>query len=249
MNIGDDEKVSKNQKVNKPIPLILTNNKNNSSTNMYINKYTVIQDSTKINIEIGYRYRYSAYDINEDKLHQYKLDSISESDNNGIILKGNPILGDNILYNKSIKDVWMGKINTDNIHKEYLHSELQNKNNLEFLQKLKIIIKLNKPNYGLYRFQKVLLEIYNYSNFDDNKIEKTKYSDNGKSYQKSYDNQSKQKTEKDDTDTIIHKLSGEWLITAINFTFSSKDGNVQEVTLVKRELTDEYTYPRKKIKN
>lgn len=37
---------------------------------------------------------------------------------------------------------------------------------------------------------------------------------------------------------IIHKLSGEWLITGINFIFDRNSGNYQEVTLIKRELTD-----------
>ena len=50
-------------------------------------------------------------------------------------------------------------------------------------------------------------------------------------------------------DKIIHKLSGEWLITSINMVFSKDDGVIQELTLVKRELTKEYTFPRRPKSN
>ena len=39
---------------------------------------------------------------------------------------------------------------------------------------------------------------------------------------------------------INNRLSGEWLITGINYTFDNGKGNVQEITLVKRELGTQY---------
>ena len=67
---------------------------------------------------------------------------------------------------------------------------------------------MQKPNYGLYRFQKVLVELYNLTKLDD--ADNTVDSEN-----LTYGNQWNNK--------IIHKLSGEWLITAINYTFSKKN--------------------------
>jgi len=233
MTINDTESVLKDDK-EEPIPLILSNNEDKADTTLYIEKYTVINKSTEINVEYGYRYRFTSYNISEDKINKYLLDSISESGPNGIILKGNP--DNNTLYNESIRGHWMGKLDNDNVHKNYLHSSLQNTNNLKFLQKLKISIKMKKPNYGLYRFQKVLVELYNFGKPDNEEEVYGKRPENIED-EGQYDNK------------IINKLSGEWLITAINFTFSTKEGNVQELTLVKRELTDVYNFPRRESKN
>ena len=227
-NIGDSEKITSDIKED-PTPLILSNNKNNESTNMFIDKYTIDQDSTKINIENGYRFRFSEYDVIADKYNSYVLDSITGDDENGIVLKGNPFLKTNKLFEESINGDFFGRIDTNIVHKNYLHSQVQNRNNLKYLQKLKMTISLKKPNYGLYRFQKVLLELYNFGKMEDSNDQSGEKDEN-----KEYDSK------------IIHRLSGEWLITAINYTFSKEEGNTQEITLVKRELTNLYEFPRRK---
>jgi len=211
----------------KPIPLILSNNEDKASSSLYISKYTINSNSTDININAGYRYRYSGYNKTEDKLNSYKLDSISDDNKGGIILKGNPFTDDNLLYEESINDEWMGKLDTHNVHEKFLHTELQNKNNLKFLQKLKMTIRLDSPNFTLYRFQLVMVELYNFTKLD-NPDEEIRTQDKNK---QNYDSK------------IIHRLSGEWLITAIKFYYSKTDSNYQEITLVKRELTEEYTFP------
>jgi len=238
MNIDEAEQITKTTESNEPVPLILTNHDNNTSTNMYISKYNIIQDSTKNNINLGYRYKYNIFNKSKNDITKYNIDSITDSDNK-IPLKGNPYIEDTTLYDKSIKTVWLGKIDIDNVHENYLYSKLQNRNNLYFTQNLKMVIKLKKPNYGLYRFQKVLLELYNNTNTDkENKVTKVK-GGNIKEYDITTD------VDGDKKSKIIHKLSGEWLITAINFIFD-KNGNNQEITLIKRELTEEYTFPRNK---
>ena len=217
-----------------PTPLIITNNEDKASSNLYILKYTVNHDSTKVNIDTGYRYRYIAYNKTDNQTKSYFLDSITGDNDNSIVLKGNPYSTNDILYNESIKDVWEGKIDTYNVHENFLHTELQNKNNLKYLQKLKMTIKMSKPNYGLYRFQKVLIELYNLGKMNDseeNDGEKPEGTDQGQ-----YDSK------------IIHRLSGEWLITAINFSFTRDEGNIQEITVIKRELTEEYNFPRREKK-
>ena len=40
----------------------------------------------------------------------------------------------------------------------------------------------------------------------------------------------------DDDDKLNQRLSGDWLITSINYTFNKRGGFEQEVILVKREL-------------
>lgn len=230
MTINDTERIG-DEFENEPLPLILTNNKDSIETTMYIDKYTINQDSTEINIDSGYRYEYNGYNKSDDHFKTYFIDSITDSGSNGLILKGNPFTTNGILYEQSISSEWMGKFDTTNVHENYLHTELQNNNNLKFLQKLKMTIRMGKPNYSLYRFQKVLVELYNFGKMENEEESNSKPIEPGE--QGEYDSK------------IIHYLSGEWLITAINFIFTSKNSNVQEITLVKRELTEVYDFPRR----
>ena len=234
-NIEDSSSAVKDVEEQKPSPLILTNNEDKSSTNLYISKYTIKNDSTEINIDNGYRYKMTSYNKIEDKVNRYFLESISEgSDNNSITLKGNPFLEKDLLYEESINGKWMGKLDTYNVHENFLHTDIQNENNLKFLQKLKLSIKMGKPNYSLYRFQKILVELYNFGQIENEEEQNGKQPNPGEQGQ--YDSK------------IINRLSGEWLITAINFTFTRDEGNIQEITLVKRELTEEYNFPRREKK-
>ena len=227
MNIMDREKIIKDEKEDS-VPLILSNNPDAANSNLYISKYTLYNSSTNINLTYGYRHMAFYYNKSDDNFKKYALDTITTEDGNSIMLKGEPGVTKG-LYSDMICNTYMGKLDTDNVHREYLHSALQNRNNLKFLQKLKMTVKIDKPNFGLYRFQKVLVELYN----------------NGKINNKETEEQNYAKDSGPHDTKIINKLSGEWLITAINFTFSKKDGNVQELTLVKRELTSKYNFPRR----
>ena len=229
INITDDEQLAKDEKP-KEIPLILSNNPDKSNSNLFINKYTIDDESTSINLNLGYRYYSLNYNKSDATINRQLLDSISDAGNiDNIVLKDNT--EDSFMYENHIGGEWSGKMDIDNVHENFLHTTIQNKNNLKFLQKLKMTIKMERPNYGLYRFQKVLLELYNLNKLNNKDDDNKKVSDMDMAGQ--YD------------DKIIHKFSGEWLITAINFLFNKADGNYQEITLVKRELTKEYTFPRR----
>lgn len=235
-NLVENKQMLKEGEENE-VPLILTNHPDRDNTNLKIDKYTIENSSTNVNLTYGYRHYAIYYDKIGDELKNYALDSISDAGANKIVMKGNDAENDE-LYNNQTNNTWMGKLDTDNAHENYLHSLLQNKMNLKFLQKLKMKVRMQKINYGLYRFQKVNVELYNLGK-TATKSESTEKDVNKK------DNREKSSTSNVDRfeETIINKLSGEWLITAINFIFDKKEGNIQEITLVKRELTEKYDFP------
>jgi len=232
MNLLDNPQESKAEKEEKETPLILSNNPDQDSSNMMINKYTIVNSSTNINLQYGYRHVATYYNKTDDEIKRYDLDSITDDDDNSIVLKGLPD-ENNGLFDNMKNGTYMGKQDFYNVHENYLHTILQNRLNLKFLQKLKMKVKMNKVNYGLYRFQKVLVELYNMGKTPENNTDGKKPADTPLEGAKQHD------------DMIINKLSGEWLITAINITYSKKNGNSQEITLVKRELTEEYKFPRR----
>ena len=66
------------------------------------------------------------------------------------------------LYVESINDeFFFGKYDTDNVHKNYSLAKYTNKFNLDTLEKMKMVITLNKLNFSIKRFQNIKIEIYN----------------------------------------------------------------------------------------
>ena len=225
MSFINDKDLSKSEEESDAaVALILTNNPDVDNTNLYIDKFTIENDSLNVNIKNGYSHVVTYYDKIADKISRYNIESITYDDENSIVLKDS---GENLLYDRLVNGTYMGKIDTDNVYENYHHSYIQNKNNLSFLQKLKMTIRLKRPNYSLYRFQKVLVELYNMSKIT------TKTQESNKKGQSQHD------------DKIINKLSGEWLITGIYIKYKLDGGIVQELTMVKRELTIKYGFPRR----
>jgi hypothetical protein len=156
------------------------------------------------------------------------LDTISTKGDKGdrIVLKGQP--GDNNFAIDQKKNYFLGKNDTSNSHLNYLYAEQLNLHNMEYLQKIRMNIVLKGLNFQLYRFQPIKIELYKMRELDGNSNTVTP---------------TDVKTAKNvDKYKLNERLSGDWLIVGINFTFSRKEnsngGNfVQEITVVKRELS------------
>jgi len=211
--------------------LILSNHPDKMSSNVYIDKYDLLNRSTAINLEIGYLYYMSYFDTDGNTLYKLILDNISTpgKDNNSIVMKGG--IGEiSEMQKYSADGEYIGKIDTDNVHKYFLYSLKHNENNLKFLQKVKLKITINKANFNLYRFQKIKVNFYKTSQIDEDDV----------TVQKTIPVSEKDVNEKagviSEEDKLNQRLSGDWLITSINYTFNKRGGMEQEVTLVKREL-------------
>lgn len=215
----------------KKTKLNLNNNPDNDqpNSNVYIKRFILENTTTQLNIELGYRHRIHYYDKNEKNYNSTYLDSISDTgDNDGIVLKGNPERINNNFSESVLSQTYMGKLDTNVVHANYLYANRQNLNNIEYLQKIKMKIVLNQPNFNLYRFQKVDVTLYKQAQVAQGD-EDTKQNINPNPPAGAEKNWK-----------INNRLSGEWLITGINYTFDKEKGNVQEITMVKRELGTQY---------
>jgi len=207
--------------------LFLTDHPDKVNTNMYIQKYNLLNSTTKINLDIGYQKYLSFYDKNGNTQYQFIMDTISTPGPSGknVILKGNVGKISEIAANSQDGE-FLGAFDSDNVHPNYLYAGVQNTQNLEFIQKVKMKITLGMINFNIYRFQKIEVRFYKLKEINnDNTImelnEKTVKAGAGKDY---------------DEKRINQRLSGEWLITAINYTFNKIGGFQQDITLVRREL-------------
>lgn len=206
--------------------LFLTDHPDKINTNLFIDKYNVTNSSTRVNLEIGYKKYVSYYDKSNNKYYSFMLDTISTPGKNGenVILKGN--INSISEISKNILDgVKLGKIDNDNLHENYLYAGIQNEQNLKFLQKVKMEITLNVMNFNLYRFQNINIRFYKLRELSDieNNVQ--------------INSKTIEKTGVDyDYKKINQRLSGDWLITGINYTFNRVNGFTQKVVLVRREL-------------
>lgn len=220
---GDEEQVT---------DLILTDHPDKINTSTYIDKYNLINSSTKVNLEIGYKTYLNYYDKNGNTFYKIVMDTITTAGNDGnnLIMKGG--IGEvSALQNSSFDGVYIGKIDTDNTHQFYAIAGEQNSKNLEYLQKVKLKISLKSNNFNLYRFQKIHVDFYKMK-----EVEETNGADVIDFTPDNIDTIGNDGTDKDEA-KLNQRLSGDWLITSINYTFNKVSDFTQDVTLVRRELS------------
>lgn len=198
--------------------LIFSNHPNMKGSNLHIKKYNMENSARDVNWNIGYDAQIYYYDSIDNNAIDNQLDTISnpQRKTDKISLKSFDKLTNTRRY-------YMGIMDTDNVHKNFLYARKQNENNIKFLQKLKINIILDIPNMSVYRFQHVELVIYEIDTFANDYASKN--------------------IAKTDSYRVNEKLSGDWLITGINFIYDSEQTQ-QEITLVKRELNKTYDKER-----
>lgn len=209
------------------IPLILSNHPNYKSTNLYIDKFNLENNSTDINSSLGYNPHIYYYATKEKKVSNILLDTISSKGDNSdkIVLKGQP--QNNNYGIDQQKNYFLGKIDTDNSHKNYLYAEQSNMHNIKFIQNISMTVILRNINFHLYRFQQVRINIYKLKQLGSDVNPVT-----------SADIESSKDVDKY---KLNERLSGDWLIVGINYTYRKRENSagkmVQEVNLVRRELS------------
>lgn len=212
--------------------LVLLNHPENIDSPFYINKYEISNTSMGVNLDIGYLYYSTYYDINGNTLYNLKLDTITSpgTDGNNIIMKGN--LGEvSEIQNMVVVNDYDGKIDTDNVHQYFLYAYQANERNLKYLQKIKMKLTITSANFNIYRFQKLNVRLYRVNEFNKNEEKEAELKETLNSPATPQDNIIK------DEDKMNQRLSGEWLITSINYLYSSTGDFEQEVVLVRRELS------------
>lgn len=181
----------------------------NRYNNLY-ESYEVMNQSTKISIDNGYKTIIHYYDKTgnwDQKAGTFlRFNLETNTDGKGIVMKSFPNdTKDNGFYKKNIKRVYLQPLDIDNTHKNFNYSLVLNEYNNEELDKLKIKITMRNPNFNFYKFQKIKVYVMNVS--------------------------------AGQTEIVNERLSGGWLIKEINFYFDNESGLKQELEMIKRELS------------
>jgi hypothetical protein len=138
--------------------------------------------------------------------------TIVEFDVKSLSSKGNDKLilkgakNDDVDHKTNFRTDFDGFIDSDNLHKNYLYAPTQNKVNFQNLSRVKAELTLPQPNYNLYKYQKVQIDFLN------------------------------QKQTANDPKKTDERLSGEWIITDI--IYSWKQGTLlQKLEVCRKEYS------------
>ncbi len=157
LNTAGIDEQAKADDTQRLISLVLTNDKSQMSTSNYIDKYEKINDSTAESLKNGYSTVTKAYDKIKKGFLVFNVGSTTIDQSKSVILKGN--IGDGKYKDENIEQEFTGKIDTDNVHKDYNYAETQNKINLGKLSNIQISAILPQANWNLYKYQKVKVAI------------------------------------------------------------------------------------------
>lgn len=141
------------------VKILLTNDKSQKSSCFFIESFTTRNDSTKKSMTDGSLTVTKSYDRNTKTFEVFKVDSTTSDGSKSIILKGDE--NDSKYFEENIKTKFTGKIDTDNVHKNYNYALTQNRINLDTLNKIALNVKMPTANFNLYKFQKVNVQIVN----------------------------------------------------------------------------------------
>lgn len=157
-NIGLSE-MAKVADKNKVTRLFLTNDQSLRDSNSFFSEYRIVNSSTGISLEEGYLTKVKYYDELKKELLVFDVDSITSEGDKTIIMKGSP--KDEEFFKNNVQLLYVGKLDSDNMHKNFNYSMVQNSRNLVDLEKVAIELKMVHPNYNLLKYQKVFVLISN----------------------------------------------------------------------------------------
>lgn len=193
--------------------LILSNDDGLKETNNYIIVKQIINQSTRQSLEGGYRKRTLTYDRggNWDKkagsFLDFELDSIVTPGASGRDIVLKGGPNDQKFYKEHIRGEWLGKIDKSNVYIDYNWAFAQNKHNIKSIARVGMVLELKNPNFFLQRGCKVTININNPQRlFTSNK------------------------------GSLNTTLSGQWLITGINWSYTKSGGFKQILSVIRREL-------------
>ena len=141
------------------IPLRLTNDQTFNSSSLFFEKYTTKNNSTKTSLQVGYLTVAKYYDRVTKSFLVFDVDSSTSDGKSSLILKGKQ--ADDKFFKENIVTKFLGKLDTDNMHKNYNYAYTQNRINLDNLTKIGVDVTLSNPNFCLYKYMRVTIDIIN----------------------------------------------------------------------------------------
>lgn len=144
--------------------LYLTNlEKGATGTDKYIEAYALINNAAEVTLLNGYKRTIQYYDDSDKEYRQFKIDPLTSEN---LPLDLHPLRGrmDEDRYKSEVKYKYLGNqssiVSNGNTHENFLYTQIHNYQNQRELDKLFLIVELQKANMSLYCWQKIPIIIY-----------------------------------------------------------------------------------------
>lgn len=200
---------------NKEFPLLLTNHPNSTSTPTYLNSFVPFNDTGNVWLKYGYRNNIMYYDKDTKDKTQYFIETLNtDGGSNMKILKGN----DKENTTGFQRYNYLGPQSKDNVHSNYMHAAMNNRVNIEEIQKMGLDVEINSFNPNIYRFQilPVLIFLPKYGSEHVQQVEKYPRDDD---YGLVYD----------------PELSGYYVVSELKYVYTNSSNYIIKARLLRRE--------------
>lgn len=147
---GDGEKI---------LDLILTNDPAFNNSNLFMSSISITNNSTHQSLTKGNLTKITYYDTFTKSILTFNIDALSTNDDKVMSLKGGATDTDD--FKNNFKTKYLGRFDSRNVHINYKYAEEQNKRNLQNLVNIVADVSLAQPNFNLYKYQKIRLNIIN----------------------------------------------------------------------------------------
>lgn len=231
--------------------LILTNHHNMEATNTYITKFNLVNNSTRVALENGYKRTLQYYDMNEEggKLLEFDVESLVSSTikDNEAPLKGNQTTKEDEYPKEGgkghVKHKFIGLQHSgDNVHLNWAYSAINNVQNMVELDKMKLIVDLKSTNPAIYRFMKIPVSIWNYSatSMEVSNVENEKAREGGFEVKEDQLNSAQEKGARDpekheETFKVDEFLTGFYVVMGLEYVYDAIEGFSQRLHLSRKE--------------
>jgi hypothetical protein len=231
--------------------LMLTNNTQFDKSNVKISQFALKNNSSKISLLNGYRRVLQMWDELEDsEPTAWDTERLVEFDVEAYTSKNirdveEPLKGrrGETEYDNHSKYKWVGRMQDysleGNVHLNHKYSILNNWQNLQELEKIKLVVELDSFNPSLYVCQKIPVMMYTYDEIQSAAATKTQTGLKDKGV-KTDDKAFPSKTEEvEATEAPVRQddfTSGHYVIGGIEYIYSDGDQALtQRLTLLRRE--------------
>jgi hypothetical protein len=214
------------------IPLVLSNHKELSNTNMYISNWSEWNNAGEIFYKTGYSKTAEFWDSELWEPQKHKVESISTPGVENIknIQRGR--VGSDT-YKKWGKSKWLGKQDNFNTHPNYQYAAIWNSQNLQDSEKSGLILTLSKPNHHLYKYQVIPVMIYEYERDKIDVLDQRDAVIENSQTIKDFNNTE----EENQIPVMINKtVSDYYVIRSISYIYTSGGEMTQELVVIRREV-------------
>jgi hypothetical protein len=207
-DVGIETGVDKIDDISKIVRMSLISESSMNKSCFYFEPNIKTQNNaSELSIKNGTQTIFKAYDRSKKTMQVFKIDALTSDGSKSLILKGSKY--DKEIFNNSFTTKYMGKMDLDNVHSNYLYAPILNRRNIDDLNKLQITIVLPTHNLNIYKLQKIHVSVVNVAPTPAN------------------------------PDKILWRQSGEWIISDITYNFNTENSKKvfsQEVKLIRKEL-------------